>query len=310
MPITSPVDFISGPRMVSTEVPSTVRNRLNGITASLTAIGPVWLSVAPSPTGRSRPSARRPAMLAPSITRAAALASGVAVALETNGTVRDARGLASSTNRVSPASANWMLIRPRTPTPSAMASGGLADPVDHLGPEGDGRQRAGRVAGVDAGLLDVLHHATEIELAAVVERVDVDLHGVVEELVDQHRVLRGDLGGPVDVGGQGGLVVDDLHPAAAEHVRGPHQHRVADHLGDPLRLGEGAGHPVLRGGQAGLGQHLPERASLLGQVDGLRAGADHRYAGVLERLGQPQRGLPAELRRPPRRSVPAAASAW
>ena len=31
------------------------------------------------------------------MTRAAALASGVAVALETNGTVRDARGFASST---------------------------------------------------------------------------------------------------------------------------------------------------------------------------------------------------------------------
>ena len=58
----------------------------------------------------------------PSITRAAALASGVAVALETNGTVREARGLASSTYRVSPASANWMLIRPRTPTPRAIAS--------------------------------------------------------------------------------------------------------------------------------------------------------------------------------------------
>ena len=53
--------------------------------------------------------------------RAAALASGVAVALETNGTVREARGLASSTYRVSPASANWIFSSPRTPTPWAMA---------------------------------------------------------------------------------------------------------------------------------------------------------------------------------------------
>ena len=36
-------------------------------------------------------------MDSPSITRAAALASGVAVALDTNGTVRLARGLASRT---------------------------------------------------------------------------------------------------------------------------------------------------------------------------------------------------------------------
>jgi hypothetical protein len=33
---------------------------------------------------------------------------------------------------------------------------------------------------VDAGLLDVLHDAAEVELGAVVEGVDVDLDGVVE----------------------------------------------------------------------------------------------------------------------------------
>ena len=54
--------------------------------------------------------------------RAAALASGVAVALETNGTVREARGLASSTNRTPAASAYWTFSRPLTPTPRAMAS--------------------------------------------------------------------------------------------------------------------------------------------------------------------------------------------
>ena len=43
------------------------------------------------------PSARRSAIEVPIITRAAALASDVPVAFDTNGTVRDARGLASST---------------------------------------------------------------------------------------------------------------------------------------------------------------------------------------------------------------------
>jgi hypothetical protein len=54
--------------------------------------------------------------------RAAALASGVAVALDTNGTVRDARGFASSTNSSSDTSAYCTLSSPRTPTPSAMAA--------------------------------------------------------------------------------------------------------------------------------------------------------------------------------------------
>ena len=44
---------------------------------------------------------------------------------------------------------------------------------------------------MDAGLLDVLHDAAEEQLVAVEERVDVDLDRVVDEAVDQHRVLAG-----------------------------------------------------------------------------------------------------------------------
>ena len=41
-----------------------------------------------------------------------------------------------------------------------------------------------------AGLLDVLHHAADQHLAGVVaDGVDVDLDGVLEEAVDQHRPL-------------------------------------------------------------------------------------------------------------------------
>ena len=42
---------------------------------------------------------------------------------------------------------------------------------------------------MDAGLLDVLHHAADVHLGAVAQRVDVDLDGVLEEPVDQHRML-------------------------------------------------------------------------------------------------------------------------
>ena len=86
MPMTSPVERISGPRIVSTS-----GKRLNGSTASFTATCP------PSAGGRSRPSSRSSASVAPTITRAATFASGTPVALLTNGTVRLARGLASMT---------------------------------------------------------------------------------------------------------------------------------------------------------------------------------------------------------------------
>ena len=144
----------------------------------------------PSPVAGSTPAVRSSAIDSPSMMRAAALASGVAVALETNGTVRDARGLASSTKSVSPDSAYWMLMSPRTPTPLRDRERRGPDALDLLAAERDGRQRARRVAGVHAGLLDVLHDAAEEQLGAVVERVDVDLDRVVEEAVDQHRVRR------------------------------------------------------------------------------------------------------------------------
>ena len=97
MPMTSPVDRISGPRRLSTAAPSVVRNRLKGSTASLTEIGASMGSSPPSVCGGSSPSSRSSAMVAPSMTLAAALEIATPVALATKGTVREALGLASRT---------------------------------------------------------------------------------------------------------------------------------------------------------------------------------------------------------------------
>ena len=70
---------------------STSGKRLNGSTASFTATWP------PSAGGRSRPSSRSSASVAPTITRAGDLGQRHAGGLATNGTVRLARGLASMT---------------------------------------------------------------------------------------------------------------------------------------------------------------------------------------------------------------------
>jgi hypothetical protein len=60
------------------------------------------------------------ASFSPAATRAATLANGTPVALATNGTVRDARGLTSSTYRSSPISANCTFMRPMTPSSRAI----------------------------------------------------------------------------------------------------------------------------------------------------------------------------------------------
>ncbi|CAM5561414.1 hypothetical protein SBADM41S_01616 [Streptomyces badius] len=143
--------------------------------------------------------------------------------------------------------------------------------------------------------LDVLHDAAEVELVAVVEGVHVDLDGVVEEAVDQDRPGGADLGGLGDVGGEAGLVVHDLHAAAAEDVGRPYEDGVADLVGDGLGLGEGGGRAVLGRGQSGLGEDPAEGAAVLGGVDRLRGGADDGNAVVLERLGEAEGGLAAEL---------------
>ena len=80
-PITSPVDFISGPSTVSAPA-----KRANGSTASLTETWPLCIEGSSIPESGS-----------PSISRQAIFASGAPIAFETNGTVREARGFASIT---------------------------------------------------------------------------------------------------------------------------------------------------------------------------------------------------------------------
>ncbi len=77
-------------------MPSFVRNRLNGSTASLTDTGASSGTREPSDAG-SIPSPFSSAIVAPAMIRLAAFAIGIPSALETNGTVRLARGFASMT---------------------------------------------------------------------------------------------------------------------------------------------------------------------------------------------------------------------
>src|SRR5207248_7758690 len=67
---------------------------------------------------------------------------------------------------------------------------------------------------------------------AVAERVDVDLDRVLDEAVDEDGPMHLPLERLADVG----RPVADPHRAAAEHVRGPDEHGVADPLRGRDRL--------------------------------------------------------------------------
>jgi predicted NAD/FAD-binding protein len=51
------------------------------------------------------------------------------------------------------------------------------------------RQRAGAVARMDAGLLDMLHHACHDDIVPVADRIHVDLDRIAQIAVDQHRAV-------------------------------------------------------------------------------------------------------------------------
>src|SRR5439155_23904660 len=61
----------------------------------------------------------------------------------------------------------------------------LVDHVEHVAAERMWRQHAGAVAGVDPGLLDVLHDPADPDVLAVAQRVDIDLDRVLQEAVEE-----------------------------------------------------------------------------------------------------------------------------
>ena len=114
--------------------------------------------------------------------------------------------------------------------------GVFADRVDDALRERVGRQDHRRVAGMDAGELDVLEDAADddgalvrvVEVADVRDAIHVHLGGVLQELVHQHRALGRGLDGEAHVMLQLGVGIDDLHGAPAEHEARAHEDRVAE----------------------------------------------------------------------------------
>ena len=159
---------------------------------------------------------------------------------------------------------------------------------------------------MDPRLLDVLHDPGHDHLLAVGDGVHVHLDGVFEEAVDQHRLALGDherLGHEaLELGG----VVADFHRPAAQHVARPDQHRIADLGHGRAGLRHRPRNPAGRLLQPQAVQDVLELLPVLGVLDRIDAGADDRHAGVLERPGQVQRRLPAELHDHPVRLDPVA----
>ena len=90
---------------------------------------------------------------------------------------------------------------------------------------------------MDAGFLDVLHDAADDDRAGRIrDRIDVELHRILEEFVDEDRVAGGRGDGPDHVAIERRHVVHDRHRTAAEDVRRPDDEREPDRGRDFARL--------------------------------------------------------------------------
>ena len=272
--MTSPVERISGPSSVSTPA-----NFAKGNTASLTAMclgvdladRPAPRACLPTAIARRDLGQRHAGDLGDERHRA----RGARVHLEDE----DAAPVARDGELHVHQAAHAELARQRARL--------RLDRLDGLGGERVGRQAAGRVARVDAGLLDVLHHAADDDVACRRRprrrrprwrRAGTGRPGSarLRRRRATCRLSRREASIAVSTKfSRPDVVVDDLHGAAAEHVRRAHHHRVADARRRPRSASSrpwavpqaGARRPSLR-------DQLAEALAILGAVDGVGAGAE------------------------------------
>ena len=220
IPMTSPVDFISGPSSVST-----FGKRANGKTASLTEI---CFSFGCSELEIGEPGAGHDLggdlgnLDADRLCDEGHGARGARIDLEDV----DVAVLHRVLHVHQPADLKRLGERDRLPL----------DLGDDRPRQRMRRQRAGGIAGMDSGFLDMLHHAADEDVLSVGERIDIDLDRIGEIGIDQHRRRAGDDDGIRHVAFEAPRIAHDLHGAAAEHVGGTDHDRVADPLDDFPRL--------------------------------------------------------------------------
>ncbi len=88
---------------------------------------------------------------------------------------------------------------------------------------------------MNAGLFDMLHDAANHHHGAVANRINIDLDGVLEKFIDQHRQTGGRGKGPLHIGLQALVIKDDFHGPSPEHIRGAQHHGIADAAGNGCR---------------------------------------------------------------------------
>ena len=185
---------------------------------------------------------------------------------------------------------NWALTSPRAPRASTIRS--IVGDDERLIAVADRlrREHADRVAGMDAGPLDVLEEARDQHAFAIGDGVDVDLHAL-EVAVDADRTVGVHDGRGGQLAGQIRRRIAEVDGQAADDERRPDDDRVADPLGERQRLLDRVRHAAVRLRDAEPVEQRREARPLLRLVDRLEARAEQRDTAGGERRGQVERRL-------------------
>ena len=171
--------------------------------------------------------------------------------------------------------------------------GGGHDLGAHIVVNVRGRVHGDAVAGVDARALHMLHNAGNEDVLPVADSVHLNLHAG-QVLVNQHRVvlLVGEDDGHVLLNVL--VAIGDNHVLPAQHIAGPHQHRIAQVPSGGKGLLRGHDGVALGTLDAGTLQQLVEPLPVLGHIDGVGGGAQDGDVVGRQGLGELDGRLAAE----------------
>ena len=111
---------------------------------------------------------------------------------------------------------------------------------------------------MDARFLDVLHDCADHGRLSVGDAIDIDLNGVLEKAINEHRAIRRYFNRARHVTSQVRLGIDELHRAPAQNEARPNEHRIANFLRYRHGLFGVCGRTVGRLAQAKFVQHRRE----------------------------------------------------
>jgi hypothetical protein len=134
---------------------------------------------------------------------------------------------------------------------------------------------------MNPGLFDMLHDPCDHDIVAIAQRIDVALNRIFKKVIDQHRPLLRILDRCRHILHYRRIVIRNHHRTSAQHIRGPHQHRISHAIRSGHSLFDTGRHRALWLRNLQLFNQLPESLPVFREIDRLGRSPDDRHPGLL-----------------------------